>query len=85
MGVGVNRESMSGPPLASSRVGMMACQAVHVAAACRCTAEPTPSPPIRSGRWKSGERDISACKLRPVSHNLFVEADSFLERHESCT
>ena len=49
-GVGVKRESMSGDPVASKRVGIMKCQAVLGAAACRCTAEPTPSPPIRSGR-----------------------------------
>ena len=42
---------------------MTVCQAVHGAAACRCTAEPTPSPPMRSGRWNSGEV-TSLSKLR---------------------
>ena len=50
-----NRKSVSGESVAAIRVGMTVCQAVHGAAACRCTAEPTPSPPIRSGRLKSGE------------------------------
>ena len=31
------------------------CQAVHGAAACRCSAEPTPKPPTRSGGWNNSE------------------------------
>ena len=47
--------SVSVKSVAAFSVGITVCQAVHGAAACRCTAEPTPSPPIRNGRWKSGE------------------------------
>ena len=55
VGVAANRASVSGELVAAIRVEMTVFQAVHGAAACRCTAEPTPSPPMRSGRWKSGE------------------------------
>ena len=33
------KESVSGESVAAIRVGMTVCQAVHGAAACRCTAE----------------------------------------------
>ena len=55
IGAAVNRVSVSGDSVASTRVEMIDCQAVHGAAACRCTAEPTPSPPIRNGRLNHGE------------------------------
>ena len=42
MGVAANMASVSGESVASMRVEMIDCQAVHGAAACRCTAEPTP-------------------------------------------
>ena len=55
VGVAANKASVSVKSVAAFSVGITVCQAVHGAAAYRCTAEPTPSPPIRSGRWKSGE------------------------------
>ena len=50
VGWAANRESVSGESVAAIGVGMTVCRAVHGAAACRCTAEPTPRPPMRSGR-----------------------------------
>ena len=50
-----NSASVSGESVASISVGMTDCQAVHEAAACLSSAEPTPTLPMRSGRWNNGE------------------------------
>ena len=50
----MNKVSVSGESVASMSVGTTDCHAVHGAAAYRCSAEPTPRPPIRSGGGGGG-------------------------------
>ena len=54
---------MSGESVASISVGMTDCQAVHGAAACLSSAEPTPTLPMRSGRWNKGNGDEASLHI----------------------
>ena len=69
LAVAANSASVSGKSAASKEftcrvsVGMTHCQAVHGAAACRSSAEPTPTLPMRSGRWNKGNGDEASLHI----------------------
>ena len=54
-GAALKRVSVSRDWVVVINVGITDCQARHGAAACRWTAEPTPSPPSLSGKKKNGD------------------------------
>ena len=74
---------MSGDWVAAMSVGMTDCQARHGAAASRCTAEPTPSPPSLRGRKKQRRGGITLDGLRPKCNDICVKCPGIVFQNKA--